>query len=209
MGKQKAVSLKPSDIKLSLGDYAKQLSDNGIWPQEASRGKRDSLRVGHGDTLAVLPTAIQSIKDYYSLPSIAATTQYATSQALDVMNNNQIVIDCIAAYDAGLARAKKSTFYRDIRDRGTAYSIDPKAERSMSIWAFSDGVADGLDSASAKLGLVTGHAVQIFLCLSLLFSSDALEPEQVTELMSQAQRGLIRIALYKHTLEFDEKCVVM
>jgi hypothetical protein len=79
----------------------------------------------------------------------------------------------------------------------------------MSFWAFNEKTADEIEGLSAKFGLYCGHAFQVFLCLVLWTCSDALEVEQLRELRQEAERGLVRISLYCHVLNFDEKGVAI
>ena len=205
----KGVRIAPSTFISTLGSFIEECHSKNLKPQVASRSTRDVLRLGHGETIAVLPVALQTVRKVYGIPSMVETIQYASVRVLEAMTKHPVAKDCIKAYDESLDRAKVSPLFRDIRDKGCSYSVNPKAERSMSFWAFNEKTADEIEGLSGKFGLYCGHSFQIFLCLVLSTCEDALEKEQITELRQEALRGLVRIALYSHDLNFDEKVVVI
>lgn len=204
-----AVSLKLSDfVDDKYPGFIKEAMDRDSKPQVASRKERQYLRISQGDTISALPTAIQTVMDYYQLPqSMTEVMQFLTLEALKRFQDNELVKACAEAYKGSIRRAAKSALYRDIRDKGSSYVVNPKSEKPLTIFAFSDSVADAFSGLAIMIGMPCYCVVQLASCLVLSECEEALEPVQVEELKEEVRKGLVRIALYKHMLEFDENCV--
>ncbi len=199
----KTISLKPSDaLSSTFFDYVKSCKDNDEFPAIAGRSTREHLRVSHGDTVEPLPMAVESLRRYHQLSQVE-TIQYLTKETLSLILSHPTSKECVARYEDSLDKAKKNREFKALREKGAGYSINRKSEHGMTLWAFSEKVAEGLEGVSPKVGMFVNHVVQVFMCGVLLRYQYAFEPEQVAELRDEWNRGLTRIAVYSHILDFD------
>lgn len=206
--RRKGVSLLPSDayddrsplLKLIQDTQAKQ-----IFPQVAERDIRKHLRLSHGDTIEILPTAIERVQAGYGLHSFTEATQWLSLSVDKLISENPVSVSCMDAYARAQDRAEDSRILRSIIDKGSGFSITNKSQRGTTIYAFNYNTANSIEKKSASLGMPAAHVAQIFSCLALSGCSDCLKKDTIDILLEEAMEGLKMIEYFDYCLRFESK----
>jgi len=206
------MSIKPSaflDGRSELQKIIEKTEGEGIFPQMAGRDIRKYLRISHGDTIEILPTALERVQKGYGLLNLTVASQWVSLMARVLMSTHPVAVECMIAYDNAGNFIESDKHLRRVRDKGTGFTIGNKAQRGIPLYAFSYKTADEIDGMTHKLGMPKAYAVQIFACLSLSTCYDCLQESTIKALEAEAREGMIQIAFFSKCLTFRSDDVVM